>query len=144
MICVDASVAAKWLFTTGVRAPEALALLTDCVQRREAIVAPPLLSFEVTNVVRQRMVREGLPLVDADRLLTQFLGVALTFISPPGVHQQALALADAHGLPAAYDAHYLALAQQLGCDFWTDDRRLLRLVSGALPFVRALDTYPQR
>jgi len=51
-------------------------------------------------------------------------------------------LADTHGLRAAYDAHYLALAQHLACDFWTDDQRLLRSLAGALPFVRDLDSDP--
>ncbi len=61
--------------------------------------------------------------------------------SPP-LHHDALTLCDAHLLPAAYDAHYVALAQHLGCLFWTDDQRLLRLVGAVLPFVRALETYP--
>jgi predicted nucleic acid-binding protein len=142
VICVDASVVAKRLFTSEVRAAEALALLTDAIQRPEAIIAPPLLPFEVTNIVRQRMIRDNLRPVAAHRLITQFLELPVTIVASPGLHQDALTLADTHQLPAAYDAHYLALAQNFGCDFWTDDRRLLRLVGSALPFVRALDTYP--
>ena len=53
----------------------------------------------------------------------------------------ALDIADAYGLPAAYDAHYLALADLLGCEFWTDDRRLLRQVSHDLLFVRWLGDF---
>ena len=45
------------------------------------------------------------------------------------------ASADAFGLPAAYDSQYVALAQFLGCDLWTDDQRLLRDLAGRLSFV---------
>jgi predicted nucleic acid-binding protein len=142
MIVVDASVVAKWLFPTEVRAADALALLTDTLSRREPIHAPPLLTYEVTNIVRQRMIREGLTLSVGQRLIAQFLALPVLLTTPPTLHVDALALADTYQLPAAYDAHYLALAQYLGAPFWTDDQRLLRLLAGTLPFVQALDTYP--
>jgi predicted nucleic acid-binding protein len=142
MIVVDASVVAKWLFPTEVRAANALALLTDTFGRQEPIYAPPLLAYEITNLVRQRMIRQGLSLPLGQSLIAQFLVLPIIQATPPTMHEQALALSDAYGLPAAYDAHYLALAQHLGCDFWTDDQRLLRLLSGALSFVQSLDGYP--
>lgn len=37
---------------------------------------------------------------------------------------------------ATYDAHYLALADQLGAEFWTTDRKLVRAVQPSLPWVR--------
>jgi predicted nucleic acid-binding protein len=141
MIVIDASVAAKWLFPHEVRADLAQSLLTESIQKRDPLAAPALLPFEVANVIRQRMIREGLALVDADQLMVRFLALPVTLQTPPGLYQQALAIADTHGLPAAYDAHYVALAQQLGCDLWTDDQRFLRLVGSALPFVRALANY---
>lgn len=49
----------------------------------------------------------------------------------------ALELTVLHNLPAAYDAHYVALAEQLACAFWTDDQRLLHTLGGVLPAVRA-------
>jgi predicted nucleic acid-binding protein len=57
-------------------------------------------------------------------------------VHPSALYRQALVIADTHQLPAVYDAHYVALAQFLGCALWTDDRRLLRLLDGQLPFVR--------
>jgi len=57
------------------------------------------------------------------------------------VHRRALQLADTYNLPAAYDAHYLALAEAFGCELWTDDQRLLRRVGGALDFVRWIGDY---
>ena len=51
-------------------------------------------------------------------------------------------LADALDLPATYDAHYLALAEHLGCELWTDDQRLIRHVATSLPFVRWIGDHP--
>ena len=51
------------------------------------------------------------------------LGVQLV---PPTLELDRMALrwADRLGQTVAYDAHYLALAETLGCDFRTVDRRL--------------------
>ena len=38
-------------------------------------------------------------------------------------------------LPATYDAHYLALAEWLGGEFWTADGPLARTVQPVLPWV---------
>jgi predicted nucleic acid-binding protein len=141
MIVVDASVAGKWLFPHEVRASQAQALLTASTQQRDPILAPQLLPFEVANIIRQRMIREGLALTDADQLMVRFLALPVMLQVPAGLYQQALAIADTYGLPAAYDAHYVALAQHQGCDLWTDDQRLIRQLGGALPFVRPLANY---
>ena len=141
MIVVDASVVTKWILAEP-HTDRAEALYNDTLQAREPIMAPSLLLFEITNVLRQRMVRTGLSLQRAQQLMTQFLGLPLTLASPNGLYQRALALADTHTLPAAYDAHYLALAENLHCDFWTDDQRLIRSAGASLSFVRAISTYP--
>ena len=138
MIVIDASVAAKWLFPREVRAQEAEALLTDSIQQSDPIVAPSLLLFEIANIIRQRMIREGLALADADRLMVRFLALPVQLQAPAGLHQRALAVADAYGLRAAYDAHYVALSLVLRCDLWTDDQRLIRQLGGALGNVREL------
>jgi predicted nucleic acid-binding protein len=140
MICVDASVAVKWVLQEEL-SDRARALYRTHARTTDAIVAPALLLFEVTNIIRQRMRRAGaMPLVAASRALDDFLALAweIELHAPPGLHQLALTLAADHDLPAAYDAHYLALSQLLGCEFWTDDQRLLQQVGDRLPYVRAL------
>jgi predicted nucleic acid-binding protein len=57
----------------------------------------------------------------------------------PELHARALDLARRLSLPAACDAHYLALADWLGAELWTADRRLARAVEHDLPWVRVLD-----
>ena len=42
---------------------------------------------------------------------------------------------------AAYDAHYLALAQSVGCDLWTADERFYRAASPSIENVRWLGEF---
>jgi predicted nucleic acid-binding protein len=142
VICVDASVAIKWVLNEE-RSDKARALYGAALEADELIVAPNLLPLEVTNILRQRMRGEdGLSLTEAARQLDVFLALRIEFHNPTGLHYQALVLADALGLPATYDAHYLALAEHLGCELWTDDQRLIRQVGSSLPFVRWIGDYP--
>ena len=138
MICVDSSAAVKWIVHED-RSEQTLALYHPTVLADEPIYAPPLLPIEVTNVLYQRLrSRDGPSRDEVAALLTKFLAFPIVLHNPAGLHQKALALAAAHGLPAAYDAHYLAVAESLGCVFWTDDQWLLRASAGRLPFVRPL------
>ncbi len=105
-------------------------------------MAPPLLPYEVTSILRQRLrAAAPIPLELAIVHLEDFLSVPIELRNPLGLHRRALILADTYELPAAYDAHYLALAEHLDCPLWTDDRRLLRLVGNRQPFVRAIGDY---
>ncbi|MDO8689818.1 MAG: type II toxin-antitoxin system VapC family toxin [Dehalococcoidia bacterium] len=140
MICVDASVAAKWLLEEE-HSDKADALYEACVRAGTPLVAPPLLPIELTNLLRRRMVRERFSVEQATMLLERFFTFPVSVINPETLHQKALALAAAYDLPAAYDAHYLALSQLLGCTFWTNDRKLVNTLGIRLPFVRWLGDF---
>jgi predicted nucleic acid-binding protein len=146
VICVDASVAAKWIFDEDF-CNQARALYRDSAVAGERIVAPPLLPIEVTNVVRQRMMRakppepQPLSVAEARQAIESFLDFPVELSLPSQVHQRALDLADAHGLPAIYNAYYVALAELLGCDYWTSDRQLVQALASKLPFVRWIGDY---
>ena len=142
MICVDASVAIKWLLKEE-RSDRAIALYEATAKANQPIIAPLLLPLEITNILRQRMrTQDGISLTRATEHLAAFLALPIEFRNPAGLHFQALVLADALGLPATYDAHYLALAEHLGCQLWTDDQRLMRHVASRLPFVRWIGDHP--
>jgi predicted nucleic acid-binding protein len=51
------------------------------------------------------------------------------------LHRRALALANRFSLPAAHDAHYLAVADHLGGELWTADQALARTVQPELAWV---------
>lgn len=137
MICVDSSVAAKWLFDEEYSIA-ATALLDDAKATRDSIIAPHMLPSEVTNIIRQRTRRGTLAIDAAESLLNRFLAVRISFHNPPTLYHRALTIANTHNLPATYDAHYVALAEMAGATFWTADQRLLRALHGAFSFVRSI------
>ncbi len=141
MIVVDASLAAKWIFRDEEYAAQAQALQDSVLTRAEVLIAPPMLNFEVTNIIRQRMRRNEFGLDRALSLVDQFLTFPILLAAPIGLHRRALALAHEFGLQAAYDAHYLALAEWTDAEVWTDDRRLLRQVGGRFPALRWIGDY---
>ena len=141
MICVDSSVAVKWILQED-RSEQARSLFIATVGAGEPIVAPSLLTIEITNILRQRIRRDReFSLERALRLLRDFEQFPIDIHDPPDLHRRALALADELDLPATYDAHYLALAETLACPLWTDDRRLQSAAAGRLPGVRLIGDF---
>ncbi len=102
MICVDASLAAKWIFAEEY-GQQARTLYRDTSASAERIVAPPLLPIEVTNIVRQRMRRakppaqQPLSIAEAREALARFLSFPIELSLPQELHQQALELSFGHG-----------------------------------------------
>src|SRR4051812_153806 len=90
VICVDASVAAKWVLNESY-SEEARALLRGALDVGEAIVAPAFLPVELTNILRQRMRRQpAVSLEAAQEMLAEFLAFPIALTSPPGLHELAL------------------------------------------------------
>lgn len=140
MICVDASVAAKWSLVEE-HSGQARDLLRDALTQQEPIIAPPLLPSEVANVIRQRLRQGQVHLDEARALLALFLALPIRLQAPATLYDRALVLANEHNLPTVYDAQYIALAELLGVTLWTADQRLLRALGGKLPFVRWIAEY---
>ncbi len=140
MICVDANLAVKWFLVEDFSL-EARNLASQCREERQAIAAPFLIDYEVTNVIRQQMVSHGASLEEGLEMLDIFLTYPIALMAPPGLHEAALRISAEFGLPASYDANYVALARGLECSLWTDDRALLQALGGRLSFVRWIGDY---
>jgi len=109
---------------------------------RRQVTAPHLLYYEVTNAL-YRYQQMGLMTESSVRAaLEAALALPLDLCGEDNLHQHALDLARRFSLPAAYDAHYLALAEQLGAEFWTADGPLARTVQPALPWVHLVRPSP--
>lgn len=105
---------------------------------RRQFIAPTFLYNEVTNAL-YRYQRAGTYSASAVRLMLRAaLATPFQLHGGAALHASALAIAERFSLPAAYDAHYLALAEQMGTEFWTADKRLANTVRPALSRVRSL------
>ena len=124
-VVVDASLAFKWLVSEE-NSDKARAISRSWANEGIQAVAPYLMPVEVTNVLHRRVARGELSVEDALRLLEHLLASGIELRDEPGLHSRALELASQLRPGAFYDAHYLALADILGCDYWTADERFYR------------------
>ena len=136
-VVVDASLAVKWLVEEE-DSGKAHAVLQSWVARDVTRIAPHLLPFEVANALHRRVLRGELSVGDSARMIARLLDSRLELHQPPGLHSKALHLASQLKQNAAYDAHYLALAEGLGCELWTADERFYRAASPSMGNVRWL------
>ena len=117
MIVLDASAAVDWLLQTSAGRQ----IEKRIFSRAESLHAPHLLDLEVAQVLR-RLAREGAVSVRrAEEAIRDLLDLRVTryphFLLLPRIWQLR------HNL-SAYDAAYIALAEELGATLLTRDARL--------------------
>ena len=138
--CVDASLVVA-LVCPEEMTDRALALWERWMREDVRAVAPYLLQYEVTSALRRKVVRGYICEEDGRRALEAALGLDIELMHPPGLCRQAFELAARLGLPSAYHAQYLALAQLMDAPLWTADERLYNAVRASLPYVCWLGSY---
>ena len=124
-VVVDASLAVKWLVAENYT--EDARELRDAWQReRIRLAAPYFMPTEVSNVLHRYVVRGGLTVLEAMSLMDRILDMRIEKYDEAQIYTRAIELASQLEQGSVYDCHYLALAEFLDCDFWTDDRRFSR------------------
>ncbi len=136
-VVVDASLAIKWLVEED-DSDRAHAVLQSWVAQDITRIAPYLMPFEVANALHRRVLRGELNVGDSIRMIARLLASRLELHQPPDLHVRALQLASQLKQNAAYDAHYLALAESVGCELWTADERFYKAASQGVSNVRLL------
>lgn len=134
-VVVDASLALKWL-VSEIYTPQANDLGRLWNSQGTRIAAPYLMAVEVANALHQRVTRGELTLEAATRRMEKLLSSGLELHHTPDLHSRALELASALSQAAVYDAHYLALAETLGCELWTADEKFYQAASPSIGNVR--------
>ena len=140
VVVVDASLVFKWLVNEA-HSDEADALLRSWDRQGVRPAAPHLLPFEVANALHKRVLRGELTTDDAADLIGRLLTSQVDLHETPDLHGRALQLASELDQGAAYDAHYLALAETLGCELWTADERFFRAASAVSSNMRWIGEY---
>lgn len=140
MVCADAGLALKLVFPEADSA-RARSLWDEWRQNQTTVVAPTLWGYEVTSVVRNRVHRGLFPPADEATAIAVLHQLPIQLLYPDTLHQHAAQLARRFNRSAAYDAHYLALADMLNCPFWTAVERLFNAVRTDLSWVQWLGNY---
>lgn len=100
------------------------------------VVAPALLRYEATNVIHRMANAMNWRARETLELLEAIFDLPIELHSDPNIHRRAIELSREYKLPATYDAHYLALAEFLNCEFFTLDAKLHSSVGSTLNWVR--------
>jgi predicted nucleic acid-binding protein len=133
--CIDASFAVAMLVPDP--ATElALATWEELIATTAEVYAPPLFFAETTSVLRLKVHLGHVSADEGERAFGSFLRLAVRPWDPPDLQRRAWVMAGRYARPRAYDAQYLAVAEQLECDLWTADGRLANAVSE--PWVKLL------
>ena len=118
--------------------PVARCLWAEWEKRDIDVVSPSLWAYEVTSVIRNKVHRGKITSDEGEKAFAIIHKLGVRLIAPSDLHERAWEMAKKLNRPAAYDAHYLALAQTLDCEFWTADERLYNAIRDQLPWVRWL------
>jgi predicted nucleic acid-binding protein len=142
VVVVDASLALKWVLSEA-DSSTAITLLQRWNNDNMEVIAPALFTYEATNILYRQVVTDKLAYNEVKKLLTKLfsIGILLNFAQHRELSIRAMELSHRFGLPAAYDAHYLALAEHEKCEYWTADSRLWNAVKDKLPWVRRLSDF---
>lgn len=137
LVCVDASIVVDQLVRFSDLSLQAQWQVW--IERDAKLIAPRLIRYEVTNVLYQIAKKGQLSREVVAETIHMLLTLPITLFDDPLLHDSAFSLAQELSLGATYDAHYLALAKQQACEFWTRDAKLVRAVRQKYDWVRLLE-----
>jgi predicted nucleic acid-binding protein len=109
------------------------------LSRTHQIVMPALARWEIANAFYRIGLAGKMSVQAVDSALVAMQQLAIRFEDGSGDHLRAIHLARQFSLKAAYDAHFLALAERLDCELWTADKELHRSVTRQFPWVRLVE-----
>jgi predicted nucleic acid-binding protein len=134
---IDASIVVK-LFVKEDDSPLARMLINRLERSDDRPVCPVWCRSEVANALIQRIYKGDLATTDVADYVREIPRFVQLIDLPEDVVPRALEIAVQLQLRSIYDVQYLALAESLGCDYWTADERFSRLAGSRFPSARWL------
>jgi predicted nucleic acid-binding protein len=122
-IVIDASVVLKWYLSDEEQGDMALDILESHASDRLSLHAPALLEFEVANGLAIARKRARVGDDDALKAMDGFAGLGIGIYPLLSLFPKVLFYCDKYDI-SAYDAAYVALADDLKAEFVTADKRL--------------------
>lgn len=136
MVVVDTSVAYKWFAPKEENHPQALKIYDSHAKGGEIVVVPDLLLYELVNAW---VTKTAIPLKTAKRNLQDLKDAHIQFENITfDLIEKAIAFSKKHDV-SVYDATYVVLAKEKGCNLVTADNKFADQVN--LRFVKKLADY---
>ncbi len=123
MWVIDTSALIRLFVPDGPLHPEIETAFNRAVSGADLVLAPHLLLAEAANVLLRKRKRGELSAQELNELLQAVESLPIRLCEHGSLMVSACGLAEAHGL-TAYDALYLALAEQHGARLITSDEAL--------------------
>lgn len=121
----------------------ATALLRWLTRQSLHVAAPVLFRYEVVAVLRKHVSRGNLTPEDAAQKCQLLLAQPVEAMIDHDLLMRGFELATQFNRPTAYDSQYVAVAERLGCEFWTADERLYNALTPRLSWVKWLGNFAE-
>lgn len=136
-VVVDASLLLKILLPED-KSEQAERLWKGWIKDSIEIVAPTLIIFEVSSVLKNKVYRGILENSDALKLINQIKHLDLTLIYTEDLVDLAWEISEILKAPVLYDCFYIALSKFLDIPLWTADTKLYNSAKEKFPFINVI------
>src|SRR5690349_5528756 len=127
-VVADSSIFLASIFQENLT-PKARGIIKFWTTTNVTLAAPTLFQYEIIAVLRKHIYQGHITLQESLKGRDILLAQPIQFMFDDDLLRRAYDLATRFNRPTAYDSQYLAIAERLGCDFWTVDERLYNAVA---------------
>jgi predicted nucleic acid-binding protein len=136
-VVIDASFLLKVLLPED-KSEKAEELWRSWIKDSIKVVAPTLIIFEVSSVLRNKIYRGILENDDARELINQVKHLDLILIYVEDILNLAWEIGEILKPSVLYDCFYIALSKFLDVPLWTADTKLYNSAKGEFPFIKVI------
>ncbi len=136
-ILIDASFLLKLLLPEE-KSEQAEKLWREWIEDSSEIIAPTLIVFETSSVIRNKLYRGIIDGEDADRLIAQLKELDITLTYTEDILEEAWEISKILNSSTLYDCFYIALSKFLNISMWTADGKLYNSAKRYFPNINLL------
>ena len=136
-IAVDASFVLK-LFLPENKSDQAEKLWKAWVEDHVEIMAPALITFEVSSVIRNKVFRDRLSEREGREIISLLKQIDISLVFTEELLDIAWEIGTILNTSNLYDCFYLALPKLLRIPLWTADKKLFQSGQKEFPFINLL------